>query len=371
MTDIAIPIGGDDHLRLLDDRETHTGEPVTEWTWTSLTDLTNWLNFSARKVMPYQRWGAGRAAAVSMIYPVDNPTYSTRFITVLVAVRLHTAAGSGTVTIKTSTDGTGVTVKVFENPGAGGPTPAVSAQISEAPIGTAIAHVEITGDTRELITLTPSSELQIDGFGAWELPPGMVLASGVGASRGIIRTRPSTLPSTTTDIIDPDDFRATQDVDTDVGNVQTGTENAFARNRPIYFAAGVFGDVIGMLLETDSPSDNDVFISLPQGGIYIPPGAVKLGATTRTIRVAVYVQNQAAGGSTWQTSTSTGTHTGETIGDQTAQWSPLGDPYSSSNDGATATVGVAGEWITIQLREDSGANADPRITAICIWDDGV
>lgn len=358
-----------DQPRYITDEEVGTGRPVRSATWRDIADLINYLNRYACSVLPWTRWGQDVGLnSFSFVFPVSNPDYSTRYLTVVLANRpAEGALGLGTVTVTADSGDSDSYNYVSQSGGASG-----YAYTSEKGITYHVAQVAIEGASRELITVAGNNDCNFNGFGAWELPPiegGAKAMSGPGINIG-----QASILDSISDVVDPADYMGDKDVDLNSLLVlQSSAKKGYDRNRRIIFNTAPAGN---MDWNTQGSAIGN-WVSLPQGGIYVPAYAntqAQHDAGYRTIRVAVKALNFFVGGtSQWRVETSQGNFNGTSWGGNVNEhWMPM-DPgtgiYNRSTDGIQAQVDTDGEWIQIGLIDNNDGNSDPHIYQVIIWED--
>ena len=363
----TIQIG--DQPRFITSEEVMTGKLVRSGTWRDVAEMINYLNRYACKVLPYTRWGDTPVTDFDFVYPVDRPDYSSRYLTCLFGMRPATAAIGALVQVDSSSGGT----DTYQSAGAGG-TPAPWDAESESGVNYFLAQVEIEGNTRELIEVTAEDGHIFNSFGAWELPPvegGTNPMIGPGISPGT-----ASIDSAVAEVLNPQDYMQDKLIDaTKLGDVQDAEIAAWERNRRIIFQ--VAPGAASMNWNTGA-AGMGAWVSLPQGGIYVPAYAVsqaQYDAGFRHIRVAVKAKNTfITGTSQWRVETSRGNFNGTNWGgDANLHWMPM-DPgtgvYDRTTDGIQAEVGLTGEWIQVGLTDNNDDLASlPLIAQVTIWED--
>ena len=358
-----------DQPRFITDEEVFVGRLVRSGTWRDVAEMINYLNRHACKVLPYTRWGSTVVTDFDFVYPVDRPVYSTRYLTCLFGMRPPTAAIAADVQVDSDSGGS----DTFQSAGSGGGA-ASWAVASEGGVTYHIAQVAIEGSTRELIEITAEDGHIFNGFGAWELPPiegGAIAMVGPGYSPGL-----ASIADTVAEVVDPQDLMADKMVDATVlSDIMDAELAAFERNRRIIFQTAP-GHVINWNVAT---TPIGTWVSLPQGGIYIPAYAIsqdQQDAGYRHIRVACKVSCAAGTGtSQWRVETSRGNFNGTSWGGTplTDFWTPM-DPgtgvYDRTIDGIQVEVGLTGEWIQVGLVDNNdGAASHPSISQVLIWEE--
>jgi hypothetical protein len=192
------------------DEEVNVGKSDRGWTWLSMCEVINWLNFHARKILPFSHCHDShvglpiRLQKTTFIYPVDGPSYSTRYLTVVVGVSSATYTPTGAavdVTVTSSTDATGQTLTASVG--------SVAAATSETEADTVYLafRVAITSGKNELITIDCAEYGddggRIMGFGAWELPPTSGGAGVAMSSGGGLAAAKANLVQGSTSLLDP------------------------------------------------------------------------------------------------------------------------------------------------------------------------
>lgn len=354
------------------DEEVRQKQCVRSFTWSSMADMANHLNFYARKVMPFNTFGYLVGILDSdFLFPVDAaPSYSTRYITVLAQFVLDSATYSATAvtaTFKTSTDTTGVTKNIGQVSGN-----TLDILSSEAPCSYVDADVEVTPGYIEKVNISvPASKgFNLIGAGITELPP---FEGGAKIARYLqgVKEGASILDSVT-GVIKPSVFYIGEDIDTDISGLITAMGNAWSHNRRILQSVGAYcnssNNTLFDLTTATTASWTDI---TPNGGIYIPPIATKSGQDYAYIRVAIKCKVDSAGSFDWRVVTNEGNYSSSaTINNTNPCWKPMSDSdgvFDPTGNGVQAMVHKNGDWIQIEVNY-SGSVA-PHIYQIEVWED--
>lgn len=350
------------------DQEVEPGKPVRSMTWTSVAHLINHLNFFARRVLPWTSWGqVGGVGTFDFVYPVDGPAYSTRRVVVVVALtrsNLDYLSGPVQMTVKSSTDTTGTTATFAEG------TSNTSAGVyTEESVNYVFREITVTGGRREKIevTITSTSDRNVIGFGAWELPPANGGAKSAMAAGGGVSLIKADIDGTVSNVVDPAKYFATKEIDTDLADIHKGAAEAWRSNRRIIYNIGFITNAAAANPIDLYAANDSAWHSVTGEGLYVPPYVNNLGRTTRKVRIAVKLKNAGAGTGHWRATDSGGNPSSEdSVSNTTLQWRPMGSPYDPTVDGLQLEIPLAGGRVHLQT---NSAGAEPHIYQVIIWED--
>ena len=354
---------------LVSDDEVFIGHPVRSWTWTNFAHLCNWLNFHARKTLPYARYLTGSPSEVQFVFPVGRPGYSTRKLTVVVGlVGTSIEASLQEVKFKSSTIAPSWITK---SAALGSFSTSWEYVSSEADICYVICDLTVTAGRNELVTIQATG-MRIDGFGAWELPPKMGGADCASLGNGGLESGVASIDDAVLSVCQAPPFFIGEPIDLDVGALQSAHESAWRRNRRIIasIGAGDFSVSASHGLDLHTGATEGSWVAVTTGGILVPAFASRPNDDRRIIRVAALCRLESSGtAAKWRVNTTRGYSPEDTIELDRLCWRPLDDgTYVPEKDGLPAEVGLTNEWISIELFRGVGG-PKPHIHQIIIWED--
>lgn len=332
-----------DAAPLLHMEQFYTAQKVRGITHTQLASQCNWLNFYARRVLPYHRYDLTNTTSTNFIYPVGGENYSNRELTVVIGVRDDDSGENPAEYVRVSSSTMGGISSTY-NQRAISESGSLNNYVTRGP-GDDDVSVEyffvpasITGDTVELIEILVNGSSAIDGVGAWELPPG-----DGGSTVGGVPLSTSKISSTINNAIDFSRFYPGANIrSVEIVEFTNASHEGCLNHGRIFFSCGRPHTGSPMNLNATSAAD------LPAGGIYFPPCQGVKGRNYVTVHGAV-----------WGSGTSTPTvalkseslsYTGSTISLTGSNlWQPFGSNSASSGFGAKTTfTGRAdpdGDWL--------------------------
>jgi hypothetical protein len=361
------------------DEECATGEAVRFLTWSSAAHLINYLNFYARRVLPFNSWDPTYASTagmdkVSFIYPLDEPTYSgsyKRWLTCCIQIaqiqNADHAVADVTLTVDSET-GASISKVVYAN------LTNVGFDVDDDDdVFYMFFDMEVDGSMIERITasITNGTYVAIMGFAAWELPPA-VGGEKVAVQSGAIWEKHANIDDSISGVLDPDEFLPAEHIDTDVSDIVTGQLNAWTDNRRIICSVGAADpDSTSIHTFAATTATTGAWTSVIEGGLYVPAYAQQDGTTYHIIRAGIFMQNQDASSSAWRIKSSSYTSSEDNVANQVAQWRPMsisnGD-FDTGGAGLALTVPTAGEWITIEVYQSVASNLE--IYQVILWEAG-
>jgi hypothetical protein len=353
----------------ISDDEVFCGATVRSMTWQEAANMANYLNFFARRIVPFTSFGVtGNVGPFEFLFPVSDPDYSTRKLFVMCLIgsgTLDYAAGAIVLDVSGTTQSSALSATFAE--GKGNTTFALTTEMAKVYVN---RLPQISGGVLEKMSCeitTASPGRFFLGYGAWELPPN---GTGIAkSSKGGYLSAKASITDTVDNVVDPTDFAILEAIDTDVDVIQNAATRAWYKERRIVQNCGYVDTSAGdpsMILTTATTS---AWTTVSDGGFYIPPYATRKDETTRNIRVVVHFKNTAAGTGQWRVVTSQGNSSSDSVANQTLQWRPCSDGsgnFDSTGNGLQVSVGTAGEWIDIQIYHEG---ADPEIYQVQIWED--
>lgn len=371
--------------QMSDSSSSRTALPVRSSQFVKWSDTINWLNFFARRVLPYRRMASSHnTRSTSFLYPAGSPdTDQQRYLLVMVGLRLGYGSDTGspedTVDIKSQANTTGISLD-FENVAAGAGFTHVDYQEDDKPISFITGRIEIEEGLNLISLATTDVTSAIDGYAAWELPPGLYSYNVDG---GLGLDVPS-VDSGETHISDSTDYYSIENItSTKTDNIIDNAEVARKANGRIAFAAGGWGawngstyTYTGMRWECSSAT----FVKYPQGGIYLPPAQGVKGVESGGIE---YIRYKAAVLATCSTSASWAMYSeglGASSSTQTfSTASPNPDWFTSggnhdndvttwlaSYDGVAFNARASGDWVYLELKKGA---SNVNVYGIIIWQD--
>jgi len=361
------------------DEECATAKPVRFLTWSSAAHLINYLNFYARKILPFNSWdptGAETAGMdkVSFIYPLDEPTFSgsyKRWLTCCIQIaqiqNADHAVADVTLTVDSET-GASVSKVVYAN------LTNVGFDVDDDDeVFYLFFNVEVDGSMieRVIASITNGTYVAIMGFGAWELPPA-VGGEKVAEKFGAIKEKHANIDDSISGVLDPDEYLPAEHIDTDVADIVTGQLDAWTNNRRIICSVGAADpDTTAVRTFAATTATTGAWTSVIEGGIYVPAYAQQDGTTVHVIRCGIFCKNTDASSSAWRIKSSGYTSSEDNIANQVAQWRPMsfsnGD-FDTSGAGLPLTVPTAGEWITLEVYHSVASNLE--VYQVIIWEAG-
>jgi hypothetical protein len=361
MADVKIP----DTPGFVEKEHVYTAQPVRALTMWEFAQQHNWLNFYARRVYPYRRYGAENTTNTNFVYPVGGEDYSTRELFVLVGIRHDEIREEVRV---------GETISVSSSYMGGIGTNAIStstaydqlnydyAQLSPLTDDVGVSYyfvsVPVSGETVELIEVACDDGSFIDGVGAWELPPG-VGESSVGG----VPMATSKIPDTANFSIDMADYFPGVDIAaSDIqDNIKSSKHGCLEHGR-IFFHCG--------RPHTNSSVDWSISsgtgVEVPPGGIFFPPCQGIEGQDYVTVHGAVW--GSAPGSNVVSIKSESLSYTASGISlSTTNQWYP----YSSNSAAAgswsgnpstfTGRADPDGDWLFLEL------DGPQSLYAVTLW----
>jgi hypothetical protein len=273
------------------------------------------------------------------------------------------------MTLKSSTDTTGTTATFAE----GSSNTFLTLNESERAVNYIAREINVTGGQREKIevTITATSDRNIIGFGAWELPPADGGAKTARASGGGVSLVKGDIADSVSNAVTPSKFFIGENIDTDLADIHKATMEAWRSNRRIIHNVGFInnsGAAANPIDLFDATNDGSWY-DVTGEGLYIPAYVNNLGRTTREIRVAVKLQNQSTGTGEWRVVTDSETSSADTVSNQVLQWRPMSDGsgvFVPATDGLQVAVPLSASWIDIQTKS---SGAEPHIYQVIIWED--
>lgn len=356
--------------------ETNAGRPVRWITSTAAAQMANYLNFYARRVIPWSDWQTGSGGiyptSFSFVAPIDGTDYSQRILTCVFRLSRVDSQDSDVGYVQldvTSSTGGSVTAVVVS-----GNAINIWDNDNEGNMVYAVVDVDVTGSKREemiasLNTAMSATSWAFCGYGAWELPPKSdgTVAGDFGLALGT-----ASCPDTASEAVKHYNYYIGSPVDTDANDINKASIPGFNKHRRVIHNLGVI----------DTPNNRKLFelstatvgggylstwTSVLPGGLVIPAYCARNGDTTRNLRMAIRCITT-VGSAAWRVVTSTGNGSTDTMGTNN-DWRPMesSGTYDPDVDGYSFTVGTSTEWIDIEVTQDN-AN-DARIHQIIIWED--
>jgi hypothetical protein len=353
----------------ISDDEVFCGKMVRSMTWQEAANLCNYLNFFARRILPFTSFGVtGSTGPFEFIFPVSDPDYATRKLYVVCMIgsgTLDYAAGAIELEVFGTTQATALSATFAE--GKGTTTFSLTTEMAKVYVS---RLPQISGGKIEKITCniaTASPGRFFLGYGAWELPPN---GTGIAkSSKGGYLSTKACVTDTIDNVVDPIDFAILEDIDTDVGVVQNAAKRAWYKERRIIHNCGYVATDSSDPAMNLATSTTNAWTDVSDGGFYIPPYATRKDETTRNIRVGVHVGCSGSPPGHWRVSTSQGFSATDSIVNANLCWRPMSHAnavFDPDANGLQATVGTAGEWINIQTNH---IGANPQIYQVVIWED--
>lgn len=348
-----------DEPQILSKEEFYTGREVKDMTVSSILDQANYLNFYARRSLPYRRISLSNPedTSVQFIYPVDGEDYSQRRLLVLVGARNAASESTiqKTVTMTSTTmNGSINTYRVADASNSAVSFAVTKPEISDLHVQYYIGEVDITGGTDELIELGGI----IDGYGAWELPP------GVGSSiAGGISPSTSKIQSGVTSAIDRSSVYPGGGVtSSDVSSIAEESHHGCLSHGRIFFSCGRNNNLSSAKWSMTSGSEH------PIGGIYFPPCQAMPGRDYINISAAVWVSSGIGDIAIRSEGLS---YTGSYVSAaHSNKWIPWGssraygtgsDVHDGSKSTLTGRAKATGDWLYIV------ANSSVEVRSVTMW----
>lgn len=282
MADIRVP----DYPTYVDSSLTNTARPVTSSQFVAFADMANWLNFNAKRVVPYSRilsgesWEGYSADAMQIPFSLDAPSDVTRYVIVYIGALINRTAETETgllevdVTLGNDTVSNSTTITLTSDGLTIGATTDMQRQASNKFIADGYAVLSVDYAGHYLVDVEISGGIgELDGMAIWELPPGVIVKS----ARGGYAFNEGKIADTRVGALEPNDYWPTENItESGIDNLISSVGQAYDANKRVAFISGP------RCFDASNQSNMhfssrmrlitpNVEAIVSDGGIYIPP----------------------------------------------------------------------------------------------------